>query len=90
MTMEAHSLTAALGDLNPDAVLFENMDEALIGLGYIGHQEPVAVYSKAKIYEKLLADGFSQEDADEYFSGKFTNTWAGEHTPVIFDDTLKQ
>jgi hypothetical protein len=90
MSMDAHSVAAALGDLNPEAVLFDNMESALVAVGYVGHQDPVAVYSKAKIYEKLLADGFSQEDADEYFSGKFTAVWAGENTPVILDDLSEQ
>jgi hypothetical protein len=87
--MDAHSITVALGDLNPDAVLLENMDTALIGVGYIGPRDPVAIYSKAKIYEKLFADGFSQEDANEYF-GKYSNTWAAENTPVIMDDLSEQ
>lgn len=86
MSMDSHSIAAALGDLNPEAVLFDNMESALIGIGYVGHHDPVAVYSKAKMYEKLITDGLSQEDAEEYFSSKFTNTWAGELTPVIFDD----
>lgn len=87
--MDAHSVAAALGDLNPEAALLDNMDSALIGLGYIGPHDPVAVYSKAKIYEKLFTDGFSQEDADEYF-GQYANTWAGEKTPVIMDDLAEQ
>lgn len=86
MSMDSHSIAAALGDINPEAVLFDNMDSALIGIGYVGHHEPVAVYSKTKIYEKLAADGFSPEDAEEYFSSRFTNTWAGNLTPVILDD----
>lgn len=90
MSIDAHNAVAALGDLNPDAVLFDNMTSALIGVGYVGHHEPVAVYSKAKIYEKLLADGFLQDDADEYFSGKFAAVWAGENTPVILDDLSEQ
>lgn len=87
--MEPQSVVAQLSDLNPDAYLFENMESALIGVGYIGHKEPVAVYSRAKIYAKLLTDGLSDEDAEEYFYGKFVNTWAGENTPVILDDTTE-
>lgn len=87
--MEPQSVVAQLSDLNPDAYLFENMESALIGVGYIGHKEPVAVYSRAKIYGKLLADGLSDEDAEEYFYGKFVNTWVGENTPVIIDDTTE-
>lgn len=80
------SLLAQLGDLNPDAVLLENMESAIIGLGYIGQADPVAVYSRAQIYSKLLADGLSQEDADEYYFGKFVSAQSGEFTPVILDD----
>jgi hypothetical protein len=87
--MEPQSVLDQLGDLNPDAYLFENMASALIGVGYIGHKDPVAVYSKAKIFEKLAADGLSEEDAEEYFSGKFVGIWAGENTPVILDDVTE-
>lgn len=88
--MRTNSVVAALSDLNPDAHIFENMDSALLGVGRVGHKEPVAVYSKAKIYEKLILDGLSQEDADEYFSGKFVGIWCGENTPVILDDLSEQ
>jgi hypothetical protein len=87
--MDPQSVLDQLGDLNPDAYLFENMAAALIGLGYIGYKDPVAVYSKAKIYAKLLADGLSEEDAEEYFSSKFVGVWAGEQTPVILDDVTE-
>jgi len=87
--MDAQRVAAALGDLNPEAVFLENMHSALVGVGYIGHHDPVAVYSKTKIYEKLFSDGFSQEDADEYF-GKFANLWSGSYTPVILDDLSEQ
>ena len=84
--MVSNSLVAQLSDLNPDAILLENMESALIGLGYIGQADPVAVYSRARIYSKLLADGLSQEDADEYYFGKFVTAQANACTPVIVDD----
>ena len=87
--MDPHTIVATLGDLNPDAVLFDNMNSALVGIGYIGHMEPVAVYSRTKIYDKLRSDGLSEEDADEYYSSKFVNRWCAEHTPVIIDDATE-
>jgi hypothetical protein len=90
MTAHAQRVLAELVDLNPEAVLFDNMDSALIGLGYIADDEPVAVYSRAKIYSKLLADGFSREDADEYYAGKFVALRAGNLTPVIVDDLQEE
>jgi len=84
--MDSQRIIEQLSDSNPDAVFFDNMNAALIGIGYRAHLEPVAVYSKSAIYEKLFADGLSKEDADEYFNGRFTSVWADEHTPVIIDD----
>jgi hypothetical protein len=84
--MGSNSLVAQLSDLNPDAILLENMESALIGLGYIGQADPVAVYSRARIYSKLLTDGLSQEAANEYYFGKFVAAQAGAFTPVIVDD----
>ena len=84
--MNIKQIKAELNDLNPDAVFFDNMDSALVGVGYISNADPVPVYSKAAIYSKLLADGLSQEDADEYYAGKFVSFRSGEQTPVIIDD----
>jgi hypothetical protein len=87
--MSPHHVLAQLSDLNPDAFLFDNMDSALIGLGYVGNADPVAVYSKTKLYEKLLADGLSEEDAKEYYTGRFVSGCGGALAPVIVDDTEK-
>lgn len=90
MTVPASRVRDQLSDLNPEAVLFDNMDSALVGLGYTADDGPVAVYSRAKIYAKLLADGFSREDADEYYAGKFVALRAGNLTPVIIDDLKEE
>lgn len=86
--MDADIIIAELNDLNPEAYLFDNMNSALIGIGSIAHKDPVAVYSKRGIFNKLLADGFSAEDAEEYFS-KFVGVWAGDNTPVIVNDLME-
>lgn len=90
MNQHVSRVLAELADLNPEAVLFDNMDCALLGLGYISGEGPIAVYSRAKIYAKLLADGFSRDDVEEYYSGKFLALRAGNLTPVIVDDLLEE
>lgn len=90
MNTHTQHIIAELADLNPEAVLFDNMNCAIIGVGYIADAEPVAVYSRAKIYAKLLADGFSVDDADEYYAGTFTALRAGNLTPVIVDDLQEE
>lgn len=88
--MLAKRVLEQLADLNPDAALLDNMEEALIGFGRAGHHDPVAVYSRAKILAKLRNDGLSPEDAEEYYVGRFVGLWAGEHTPVILDDVQEE
>lgn len=88
--MDYHHFINQLSDLNPEAVFFDNMDAAIVGIGRIGGDDPVPVYSKSKIYEKLLSDGFSLEDAHEYYSGKFLALRAGAATPVIIDDLSQE
>jgi hypothetical protein len=80
------SLIDQLKKLNPDAVFFDDMDGALIGLGEVGPFGPVAVYSKKKIYAGLAALGLSPDEAEEYYVGRFIAVWAGEHTPLILND----
>lgn len=72
--------------LNPDAILLDDMDSALIGLASVGVFGPVAVYSKRKIYKNLQETGVSQDDLDECYANRCLSTWGGEHTPAILDD----
>jgi hypothetical protein len=79
-----------LHDENPDAVLFDNMNGALIGFGAAGYLNPVAIYSKKLMLAQLMRDGLSAEDAEEYFLSKFVGLWAADNTPVILDDTQEE
>jgi len=80
------ALIKKLRILNPDAILLDDMDSAIIGLASVGVFGPVAVYSKRKIYETLRDTGVSQDDLDECYAGRCLSTWGGEHTPAILDD----
>jgi hypothetical protein len=84
--MNGQSILEQLGDVNPEAELFENMSAALIGFGRCGSAEPVAIYSKAGIYSKLLEDGLSEAEAEDYFMREFASKPAGINTPFILAD----
>ncbi|NDD53111.1 hypothetical protein EBZ39_04390 [bacterium] len=88
--MTSETILAELNDLNPEAVLFDNMHTALVGIGRIGTADPVAVYSQQLIFRKLLLDGFSREDAKEYFAGKLISVASGTNTPVIICDFTEE
>lgn len=87
--MDPQRVIDQLSDLNPDAVFFDNMELALVGVGYSGGREPVAVYSSAKLFELLASTGMSEEDAEEYYVGRFIAGCAGPNAPVILDDSCE-
>jgi len=63
-------------------ILFcDGLEEALIGTGKQFNQ-PVAVYSKAKVLEILQRD-MSEEEAQEYFDFNITGAYVGEATPIF-------
>lgn len=87
--MDPQSVIAHLSDLNPDAIFFDNMDTALVGVGYSGQNDPVAVYSKARLFEALTSAGLSPDDADGYYLARFVSEHNGPHAPVILDDSCE-
>ena len=87
-------IRAMIADINPDAIIFDDLDEAIIGMSS-HNQIPVVVYDVNKIvtllYENfkatkdpLLAD---DEDlhlmAEEYFQYNIEGTYLCEYTPML-------
>lgn len=87
--MDPQRVIAQLSDLNPDAVFFDNMDAALVGLGCAGQNEYVAVYSKARLLDALREAGLSADDAEEYYLARFIAEQAGPNAPFILDDVCE-
>ena len=84
--MSPNHIIAELTDLNPEAVLLDNMNAALVGLGRTCNNDPVAVYSQAKIFAQLTADGFSSEEAAAYFQERLSAFAHNANAPVILLD----
>jgi hypothetical protein len=84
--MNARRVLDQLSDLNPEAILLTNMDSALIGVGHIGANEPVAVYSRSLIFAQLKRDGFTEEEANDFYQNTFIGAAITKDTPVIVDD----
>jgi len=67
-----------------EALLIDGHDEALIGIGGAFNQR-AAVYDRQKILDKLVADGLTVEEADEYISYNIEGSFVGERTPIIVE-----
>lgn len=63
---------------NSDAIILEDLDEAIIGISECGR----VVYSIQLIYEKLIENGMSEDDVIEYVDYNIIYTYLGEYSPI--------
>ena len=70
-------------EINPEALLCDGFDEAIIGLAERINLGPVVAYDVDKMLKIMVErDGMSYEDAMEYFDYNILGAWMGENTPV--------
>ena len=77
------SIREELAALNPQALLADGFEDALIGWGMQATKMPVAIYNYDKCVEILINEGSSQDDAIEWMEYNVTNAWYGEGTPIF-------
>lgn len=63
-------------------MLFDGLDDAIMGISTVYTRPTRIVYSYNKIIEILMRD-MPYEDAVEYFDFNISCLWAGEGTPAI-------
>ncbi len=83
--MTTAEIRERLSEENPEAILLDGYDEALLGLGQRGPGQVLAVYSVKRIKEALCRD-MDEEEADEFFSFNIAGAYCGEHTPILLYD----
>jgi hypothetical protein len=81
-----------ISEHNPDAILFDDLDDAIIGVGQQHGRNRVAIYDRNKCIE-IFAEQFKDgEDpyltAIEWFEFNVENAYVGKNTP-IFMESLK-
>jgi hypothetical protein len=70
--------------LNPEALVADGFDEAIVGMAERCSQPACVVYDVEKCIKILVEEnGMSQEDAQEYFSFNVLGAWVGENTPLF-------
>lgn len=81
-------LLEALGEINPEALLADGLEDALIGYTVNSHHAHVAVHDIHKCIEVLVdRDGMTHEEADEYLSFNTLCAYVGENGPLYIRTT---
>lgn len=84
-TAQVRAILEALADENPDAVLFDGLEDALVGMARRQYQGPWAVYDRGLLLELLELQLGTAEDAIEWLTVNVEGLWAGDNTPLIVD-----
>ena len=81
--MNTEEIKEHISDLEPDALLADGFEDALIGTVTI-FDKMLALYDEQKCIEILVKrDGMTEEEAQEFFSFNVTGAYVGEHTPAF-------
>lgn len=73
-----------LAEENPEAVLLDGYEPAILGISRRCGQPSVAAYSYWSIID-ILRREMSFDDAVEYFEHNISGAWFGEHSPVFIE-----
>jgi len=70
-------------EINPEALLCDGFDEAIIDMAERINLSHVVAYDVDKMLEIMVErDGMTYEEPMEYFDYNILGAWMGEYTPV--------
>jgi hypothetical protein len=72
-----------LADVNPDALVADGFDDALIGWT-AGFGPTLAVYDRQKCIQSLMAN-MTEEEAEDFFEFNCAGAYVGENGPLFIE-----
>ena len=72
------SLREKVADMNPEAVLWDGLDDAIIGISIDNR----TVYGLNKMILLFQEQGMSEEEAMEWIDFNIISAYVGEYTPI--------
>jgi len=83
--MTTYEADLILKDREESFLLADGLEQAFLGIGY-QFNTPIAVYSKNKALQCLIAMGMDEESAVEYFDHNIAGAYVGEQTPIFLEN----
>jgi hypothetical protein len=82
--MERDRVRDWITDNNPEALLADGFEDAIIGMAERCSQPLLVVYDIDKcIHILMYRNGWTAEEAEEFFGFNTLGAWAGEMTPLF-------
>ena len=78
-----------ISEINPEALLCDGFDDAIIGMAERINIGPIVAYSVSKIIDIMMErDGMTYEEAYEYYDYNILGTYLGDNTPIFITTNL--
>lgn len=93
MRVTSDKLIHLFGGFDPEEnelLCMDDCDDCIVGVVERFGQPPIVCYSKPKVIKRLMADGMSEEEAEEFWSFNQIGAWAGDNTPCFLSPSLSQ
>lgn len=71
-----------MAEVNPESLFMKGFDDCIIGMCESADRLPIIAYDRNKIIKKLMKEGMTIEEAEEYFEYNILGSYVGENTPV--------
>lgn len=82
--MTTAEIIELLAETNPEALLADGLEDALVGVTENHHHPHVAVYDADRCVEVLVArDGMTPEDAEEFLQFNTYGAFVGKDGPLF-------
>lgn len=78
-------ILSIIRESHPEVIIFDGFDDCIIGICNRYNQEPIIAYAYDKVIKKLMVDGMSLIEAEEYYEFNIIGSGLGERTPCFID-----
>jgi hypothetical protein len=80
MKTSREELAEQFGD---DILLMDGFDDCVVGVVEQFGRPPIVCYDREKVIRKMVADGMTYEEAEEFFEYNQIGAWVGDRTPCF-------
>lgn len=86
--IDKRDLRELIATYNPDALLADGLESAFVGIGMRCGQPSLAVYSIRKLVAYFVAQGMTEDEAQEHVDFNIVGALVGPGTPIWLDDEV--
>ena len=86
MMVEENPILEHITELNPEAIVLDGLDDAIVGVGHSKDLEPRLIYSISKIILTLMErDKMTRLEAIEFYDYNIADGYFGKHGPIFLE-----